>query len=109
MVNSHHAALDRVFTTLAHPTRRAIALRLAQGDATAGELARPFDVSLPAISRHLRVLEEAELVSRQRRGRHHVLELRSEPLRLAEGWFATYRAFWESRLDDLGRHLEEHP
>jgi DNA-binding transcriptional ArsR family regulator len=109
MVNSLEPSLDLVFSTLAHPTRRAITARLAQRDATASELAAPFDVSLPAISRHLKLLEQARLVVRHRRGRHHVFELRPDPLREAAQWLATHQRFWEDRLDDLGRHLEEHP
>ena len=115
MVNQHApdrngaAPLDAVFAALAHPTRRAIAERLARGSATAGELAAPFDVSAPAISRHLRTLEACGLVVRRRRGRQHLLSLDASRLDQAERWLARTRAFWGARLDDLARHLEEHP
>lgn len=113
MVN-HHAApsaasLDALFAALAHPTRRAITERLARGSATAGELAAPFDVSAPAISRHLRTLEAGGLIVRRRRGREHVLSLNGARLDEAERWLARTRAFWDARLDALARHLEEQP
>jgi len=101
--------LDAVFAALAHPTRRAIAARLARGSATVGELAAPFDVSAPAISRHLRTLEASGLVVRRRRGRHHVLALDAARLGDAARWLAETRAFWDERLAALARHLEEHP
>lgn len=101
------ASLDTLFAALAHPTRRAIAERLARGSATAGELAEPFDVSLPAISRHLRTLEASGLVVRRRRGRQHVLSLDAASLDEAERWLQRMRAFWNARLDALARHLEE--
>jgi len=106
---THAPSLDAVFATLAHPTRRAIAERLAHGSATVSELAAPFDVSLPAISRHLRTLEASGLVVRRRRGRQHVLTLDAARLAEAERWLARTRAFWDARLDELARHLEEHP
>jgi len=101
--------LDAVFAALAHPTRRAIAERLARGSATAGELAAPFDVSPPAISRHLRTLEASGLIVRRRRGRRHVLSLDAARLDEAARWLERTRAFWDARLDDLARHLEEQP
>jgi DNA-binding transcriptional ArsR family regulator len=109
MVNQPYAHLDRTFTTLAHPIRRAIVARLVDGPQTAGRLAEPFDVTAPAISRHLRLLEEARLVVRRRDGRHHELALSPQPLRDASAWLDTYRRFWEDRLTSLARHVEEHP
>jgi DNA-binding transcriptional ArsR family regulator len=106
---SDAAPLDALFAALAHPTRRAIAERLARGHATAGELAAPFDVSAPAISRHLRTLEACGLVVRRRQGRHHLLTLDAARLAEAERWLERTRAFWDDRLDRLARHLEEHP
>jgi DNA-binding transcriptional ArsR family regulator len=97
--------LDATFRALADPTRRAMVARLARGDATVSELAEPFDVSLPAISKHLRVLEAAGLLRRERQGRAHRCRLRPEPLAGAAEWIAHYRAFWEARFDALGRHL----
>lgn len=103
------ADLDAVFAALAHPTRRAIAARLARGSATVGEVAAPFDVSAPAISRHLRTLEASGLVVRRRDGRRHVLALDATRLDEAARWLTATRAFWDERLDALARHLEEHP
>jgi DNA-binding transcriptional ArsR family regulator len=96
--------LDAVFGALADPTRRSILARLMRGEATVGELAAPFRVSQPAISRHLKVLERAGLISRSRRATARLSRLRAEPLREATVWLAGYRDFWEEsyeRLDDL--------
>jgi DNA-binding transcriptional ArsR family regulator len=96
--------LDAVFGALADPTRRAILTRLAGGEATVAELAAPFSVSQPAISRHLKVLEHAGLISRTRRATARLSHLRAEPLREATVWLAGYREFWEEsygRLDEL--------
>jgi len=106
-MNSESARLDATFAALADPTRRAILARLATGDASVGELAEPFEMSQPAISKHLRVLERAGLVSRgqdaQRRPR------RFEPLALAPAaeWIATYKEFWAPRFEQLDGLLEE--
>ncbi|OGO52292.1 MAG: transcriptional regulator [Chloroflexi bacterium RBG_16_70_13] len=96
--------LDAVFGALADPTRRAILARLADGDRTVGELTAPFEVSQPAISRHLKVLERAGLVSRNRRATARLSHLEAEPLRTATEWLARYQAFWDEsheRLDAL--------
>ncbi|CAA9537635.1 MAG: Transcriptional regulator, ArsR family [uncultured Thermomicrobiales bacterium] len=93
--------LSAVFGALADPTRRAILARLAEGDATVGELAAPFRVSQPAISRHLRVLEQAGLVSRHRRATARLSHLEADPLREATAWLARYQAFWNERHDRL--------
>jgi DNA-binding transcriptional ArsR family regulator len=106
MVNSSAKALDAVFSALADPTRRAIVARLAGGRASVGELAEPFAVSLPAISKHLRILENVGLVARERYGRVHELRLVGRPMREAAEWIDRYRAFWESRLDALEEHLK---
>ena len=98
--------LDRTFAALADETRRAILGRLAHGDASVGELARPFDVSRPAISKHLRVLERAGLVQRGREGRVSRCALDAGGLREAAEWVDHYRAFWEGRLDALARYIE---
>lgn len=98
--------LDRTFGALADPIRRAILARLAQGKATVGELAGPFDVSRPAISKHLRVLERAGLVRRERDGRLSRCELDAEPMREAADWVERYRTFWEGQLESLSRYLE---
>ena len=102
--------LSAVFGALADPTRRAILARLADGDATVMELAAPFSVSQPAISKHLKVLESAGLISRQRRATARLSHLEPEPLKEATDWLARYRAIWEERherLDDLLARLKE--
>jgi DNA-binding transcriptional ArsR family regulator len=101
------ARLDRTFTALGDATRRAIVARLAEGEATVGELARPFRISRPAISKHLRVLEEAGLVRRTRDGRVNRCTLAPEPLHSAAEWVTRYRAFWEGQLDALARYVQE--
>jgi DNA-binding transcriptional ArsR family regulator len=93
--------LDMVFGALADPTRRAILTRLMQGDATVSELAAPFTVSQPAISRHLKVLEGAGLISRTRRRTARLSHLRAEPLRQATVWLAGYTDFWEQSYERL--------
>src|SRR6266404_7384359 len=93
--------LDAVFGALADPTRRAILVRLAEGDRTVSELNAPFRVSQPAISRHLKVLESAGLISRNRRATARLSHLEAEPLREATEWLARYRAFWEERYGRL--------
>jgi DNA-binding transcriptional ArsR family regulator len=106
------ASLDAVFGALADPTRRAMVERLTAGEATVGELAEPFAISAPAISRHLRVLEDAGLVARRRDGRIHHLSLERERLEDAIGWMVRYGAFWESQfdsLDDVLARLQAHP
>jgi DNA-binding transcriptional ArsR family regulator len=99
--------LDAVFAALAHPTRRAILARLAEGDASVLELAEPFDVSQPAISKHLRVLEEAGLISRGRDAQRRPCRLEAEPLAGATEWLVRYRRFWERRFRSLDGLLEE--
>jgi DNA-binding transcriptional ArsR family regulator len=98
--------LDTTFAALADPTRRAILVRLAEGDATVGELAEPFQISLPAISRHLRVLEEAELIVREREGQHRRCRLKQEALANAGEWLDFHNRFWSGALDRLGEHLK---
>lgn len=100
------ARLDRTFAALADSTRRAILARLARGDASVGELARPFRVSRPAISKHLRVLERAGLVRRTREGRVSRCELEAVAMREAAEWVDRYRVFWEGRLNALARYVE---
>ena len=105
MVEYHTAALDRVFAAVADPTRRAILSALAQKPATVTEIARPFPVSLNAISKHLLVLERAGLVRREIVGREHHCRLDPAPLRKASAWLDYYRKFWDVRLDALERHI----
>jgi DNA-binding transcriptional ArsR family regulator len=99
--------LSATFAALSDPTRRAILARLARGDATVAELARPFDVSLPAISRHLKVLERAGLITRNRDAQARPSSLRAEGLDQATEWIERNREIWESRIDRLDRHLRE--
>jgi DNA-binding transcriptional ArsR family regulator len=106
------ANLDTVFGALADPTRRAILARLMSGDATVGELAKPFAMSQPAISRHLKVLEGAGLISRTRRATARLSHLEAEPLRDATEWLARYQAWWDEshgRLDALLGRLQADP
>jgi len=106
MVTIRAHRLDRTFAALADPTRRAILTRLADGEATVKELAGPFRVSRPAISKHLRVLEAAGLVSRTRDGRVSRCSLDARPMRDAADWVERYRRYWEDQLDALARYLE---
>ena len=99
--------LSLTFAALADPTRREIVARLAEGEATVSELAEPFSVSLPAISRHLKVLERAGLVARRRAAQSRPTSLRLGALEEAEAWMDTCRLTWERRMDRLGTHLEE--
>lgn len=99
--------LDATFSALADPTRRAIISRLADGSATVNELAEPFDISLPAISRHLKVLEGAGLISREVEAQKRRCRLRPEALKQAEDWIENTRAFWNERFDALEAYLDE--
>src|SRR5450432_49413 len=98
-------ALDLAFAALADPTRRRIIARLARGQARVTDLAQPFDMSLNAVSKHLKLLERAGLVHRQRIGREHILRLRAAPLRAVTQWASRYERFWNQRLDALGQFL----
>ena len=100
------AELDAVFGALADPTRRAILARLAESSTTVGELATPFAISPPAVSRHLKVLERAGLLARDREGRVHRCRLEAQAMNQAADWIAHTRAFWEDRLEQLTRYLE---
>jgi DNA-binding transcriptional ArsR family regulator len=101
------AALDNVFAALADPTRRAILARLASGDTTVMELAEPFSMSQPAISKHLKVLERAGLVSRRREAQRRPCRLEGAPLAEASGWLESYRDFWEKSFLNLDAVLAE--
>ena len=99
------SALDVTFAALADPTRRRIVARLTRGAARVGDLALPFNMSLNAVSKHLKVLERAGLVRRQRIGREHYMQLRAAPLREVARWTSQYERFWNQRLDALGEFL----
>jgi DNA-binding transcriptional ArsR family regulator len=101
------ARLDATFAALADPTRRAILARLALGEVSVMELAEPFEMSQPAISKHLKVLERAGLVSRGRDAQRRPVKLEAAPLAEANSWLETYREFWEARYQHLDALLEE--
>jgi len=100
-------SLDRTFGALADPTRRAILATLMLGQASISELARPHRMSLPAVLKHVRVLERAGLVSQSKNGRTRFCQLAAEPLKQAEDWISRYRVFWEGTFDSLERFLAE--
>ena len=106
MVNSAEQ-LDLVFGALSDPTRRKLLRRLARGDAYVTELAEPHELSLPAISKHLKVLERAGLITRTRRAQWRPCRLEPEPLKEASDWLQEYRRCWEERLDRLDEYLQE--
>jgi len=107
MVKCSASSLNRTFAALADPTRRRILEHLAQGDRCVTDLARPHRISLPAISKHLRVLERARLIRRQRRGRVHQLRLEAKPMKDAQQWIEAYRRFWEASLNRLDNYLKQ--
>jgi len=98
--------LNAVFAALADPTRRAIIARLAEGPSSVGELAQPFDMSWPAVTKHLKVLERSGLIAREKDGRVHRCRFEPGPLEGARDWMEQTRAFWEERFDQLARYLE---
>lgn len=100
-------ALNLTFAALADPTRRAMLARLAQGPATVKELAEPFDISMPAISKHLKVLEHAGLIERGREAQWRPAQLRAEPLKDVSEWLERYRANWEENFDRLEEYLRQ--
>ena len=99
--------LTQTFAALADPTRRAILARLTLGETSVSELAEPFDMSLPAISKHLKVLERAKLITRGREAQWRPCKLNAGPLKDAAGWLEVYRRFWEERFDRLDAYLKE--
>ncbi|MBD1838300.1 winged helix-turn-helix transcriptional regulator [Coleofasciculus sp. FACHB-64] len=99
--------LSVTFAALADPTRRAILAHLAKGEASVTELAEPFEMSLPAISKHLKVLERAGLIARGREAQWRPCQIKAEPLKDAMDWIEQYRQFWEERLDRLDDYLHE--
>jgi len=107
MVKYSSRTLNRTFAALADPTRRHILAHLARADSRVTDLARPHNMSLPAVSKHLRVLENAGLLRRRRYGRVHEMRLNAEPLKKAAQWVEEYRKFWEGSLDRLADYLEK--
>ena len=107
MVKCLPRLLNRTFAALADPTRRRILEHLAHGDRCVTDLARPYSMSLPAVSKHLRVLENAGLVRRKRDGRVHRLKLEAKPMQQAQAWIEEYRKFWEESFDRLDEYLKQ--
>lgn len=109
MVNNSQRQLDLAFGALSHPIRRGILARLAKGETTIAELAKPYDVSAPAITKHMRILEEAGLLSRRKEGREHRCRLEARKMKEAQAWIEQQRALWNDRLDRLAQYLKENP
>jgi DNA-binding transcriptional ArsR family regulator len=107
MVKCSPRLLNRTFAALADPTRRRILEHLAGGDRCVTDLAQPYRMSLPAVSKHLRVLENAGLIRRRRDGRVHRLKLEAKPMQQAQQWIEEYRKFWEESFDRLDDYLKE--
>jgi DNA-binding transcriptional ArsR family regulator len=107
MVYYQSPALDNTFAALSDATRRGILARLGRGEASISDLAAPCDMSLPAVSKHLRVLERAKLVERRKDGRVHRCRLIAEPMKDAAEWIENYRQFWERQFDSLAQYLED--
>jgi DNA-binding transcriptional ArsR family regulator len=103
----YFGSLDSTFGALADPTRRAILATLQLGQASITELAKPHRMSLPAVMKHVHVLEQAGLVSQEKTGRTRICRLAPEPLQDAESWISQYRRFWERSFDSLGKYLNE--
>ncbi|MGA8142679.1 MAG: metalloregulator ArsR/SmtB family transcription factor [Candidatus Acidiferrales bacterium] len=107
MVNYSAPALDATFAALSDATRRGILARLALGETSISDLAAPYDISLPAVSKHLRVLERANLVGRRKDGRVHRCRLIADPMKGAADWIEKYRTFWDRQVDSLDRYLDD--
>ncbi len=107
MVNYYTEALNSTFAALADPTRRVILERLSQGESSVTALAEPFDVSLPAISKQLRVLERAGLLVQEKDGRVRRCRLEAQPMKAAVAWIAQYQRFWDDQLESLASYLED--
>ena len=106
-MTAHFDSLSATFAALADPTRRAILARLAQGEASVGELAAPFAISGPAITKHLKVLERAGLISRGRTAQQRPARLEADALQAAAAWLGEYRRFWEGQFDRLDLYLRQ--
>ncbi len=107
MVKYQADPLSEIFSALADPTRRAILARLSLGEITVGELAEPFEMSLPAVSKHLSVLETAGLIEREKLGRLRRCHLKAAPMKQASDWISRYSEFWEARFESLARYLDK--
>jgi len=109
MVESTGYSLDLIFQALSDPTRRAILKNVSSRERTVTELAKPFRMSLAAVSKHLKILDRARLIRRTKRGSFYYVRLNPEALMSAEQWLARYQKFWQTRLDSLSRLLEKEP
>ncbi len=107
MVKYPSGHLDRTFAALADPTRRRMLEQLSRGELRVTDLAKPHEMSLPAVSKHLGVLEKAGLIERRRSGRVHSLSLRAAPMKEAQAWIESYRRFWEESFDRLDDYLNQ--
>ena len=107
MVKSNAARLDAVFHALSDETRRSILRAVAKKEKTISEIAKPYAMSLAAVSKHLKVLDAAELIARERRGSFQIIRLNAKSLRPAEQWLAFYETFWTERIDALQSYLEQ--
>src|SRR5450631_3556880 len=107
MVKSNAARLDSIFHALSDSTRRSILRDISAQEKTVGEIAKPYRISLAAVSKHLKVLETAELIARERRGSFQIVRLNAHSLKPAEEWLAYYEKFWSGQLELLGKYLEE--
>ena len=105
--NSHSARLDSVFHALSDPTRRSILRDVAKREKTVSQIAGPYPVSLAAVSKHLKVLERAELITREKRGSFQIVRLNAKPMKQAERWLVYYEKFWNQRLDALHNLLQQ--
>lgn len=106
MVESSTARLDSIFHALSDPTRRSILRTISAGERTVGEIASPYRVSLAAVSKHLKVLESADLIHREKRGSFQIVRLNAQTLKTAEEWLSYYEKFWNRRLDALQTYFE---
>lgn len=104
---NYSAQLNHVFGALADPTRRAIVMRLCEGQASVGELAKPFDMALPSFMKHLRILEESQLIQTEKAGRVRTCSLHTASLEVLEDWVSAQRQIWEQRLDRLELYVEK--
>jgi DNA-binding transcriptional ArsR family regulator len=109
MVKYSSETLDAIFSALSHPIRRAILEKLKSGSVSISEVAEPFKTSLPAISKHLRILEDAGLIVNEKEGRVHYLRLVANPLLEAVNWLADYQQFWKEQFSSLEEYLEDNP
>lgn len=103
----HQNHLDQIFAALSDPTRRGMLEALSRGETNVSRLAAPYDMSQPAISKHLRVLERAGLIQRTRRGREHHIKVDPRPIEQARGWIATYAKFWQQQFDAVDAYLKK--